>query len=164
MILAGTGHRPDRTGGYGVRAVRDLRAFAVDRLRVLQPSLVISGMALGWDQALCHAAIELGIPFHAYVPFNGQESAWPWYSRDLYNKYLKAAEGIVITSPGGFSGKAMQARNEAMVDACDRVLALWDGYKAGGTWNCMVYARDQGKPITYCWQHWMEWESGERLI
>ena len=40
----------------------------------------------------------------------------------------------------------MQKRNEYMVDKCDILLAVWDG-SAGGTNNCVKYARKLDKEI-----------------
>jgi hypothetical protein len=34
-------------------------------------------MARGWDLALAKAAVELGLPLFAAIPFVGQESRWP---------------------------------------------------------------------------------------
>ena len=42
--------------------------------------------------------------------------------------------------------KAFQARNEQIVDACDVLLAVWDG-KSRGTKNTLSYAGKTGKPV-----------------
>lgn len=73
-IICGTGHRPDKLGGYSNEVTQKLIRVCRFGLEKLQPSLVISGMALGYDQALAEAAIELKIPFHAYCPCYGQDS------------------------------------------------------------------------------------------
>lgn len=150
MIVAGTGHRPNKLGGYGVDVFQALRERARMELQVLDPVSVISGMALGWDQALAYAAHDLEIPFTAYVPFEGQESAWPAMSQRDYRDLLGAAKGVVTCCAGGYAPHKLQTRNEMMVDACDTVLALWDGTK-GGTGNCIRYAKRVGKPIVNCW-------------
>jgi len=47
-----------------------------------------------------------------------------------------------------YGGKAAPiARNREMVDACDLVIAFWDGRKHGGTWFTIEYAREQGKEV-----------------
>ena len=74
MIIAATGHRPDKLGGYGSIVADRLFHLAYETLEELAPTLVISGMALGWDMAVAEAAFCLDIPFHAYRPFEGQES------------------------------------------------------------------------------------------
>lgn len=55
MIVAGTGHRPNKLGGYGDDVFERLVALARTYLWHMEPWHVISGMALGWDQALAQA-------------------------------------------------------------------------------------------------------------
>lgn len=151
MVVAGTGHRPNKLGGYGVAAERRVLNTALRSLEHLKPERVISGMALGWDQALARAAIDLGIPFVAAVPFEGQERMWPEHSRRRFRELLAQASETVIVSPGSYSANAMQVRNIWMVDHCDRVLALWNG-STGGTHNCITYAARAGKPFVNAWK------------
>lgn len=151
MIIAGTGHRPNKLGGYSLNARTRLFNTAIKSLEYLAPTKVISGMALGWDQALARAAIELGIPFIAAVPFVGQENIWPAASQREFHELCKAASEHVIVSPGGYSPAKMQVRNEWMVDRADRILALWDG-SSGGTKNCLDYAATTGKPVSNAWK------------
>jgi hypothetical protein len=77
MILAATGHRPDKLGGYDLSIYRKLVGLAYSYLRKQTPDVVISGMALGWDQAVAEAAVKASTPFIAAIPFRGQESKWP---------------------------------------------------------------------------------------
>lgn len=79
MIVAFTGYRPDKLGGYKLPNPTYLHVFQqIEKsLKELQPQKVISGMALGVDQWAANIAHRLGIPFIAAVPFLGQEKAWP---------------------------------------------------------------------------------------
>lgn len=153
MIIAGTGHRPDKLGGYSVEVNQKLLKVALDNLEGV--TKVISGMALGWDTALAHAARMKGIPFIAAVPFFGQERMWPKVSQDSYHDMLKAAEDVVYVCDQGYAPWKMQIRNEWMVDHCDMVLALWDG-SAGGTGNCMKYVQQKEKPYKNVWNQWTQ--------
>ena len=153
MILAGTGHRPSKLGGYGDHVEHRLLQLARDELSILKPAKIISGMALGWDQALAQAAIDLNIPFDAYVPFVGQELTWPINTRTRYNLLCRAAANVIITSAGLYAPWKMLVRNERMVDASDHVLAIWDG-TSGGTAHCIRYATLKRKPVTNCWSRW----------
>ncbi len=155
MILAGTGHRPPKLGGYGEQVHIELVTLATEQIKALKPDLVISGMALGWDQAIARASMLLKIPFDAYVPFEGQERMWPRTSQENFTWLLARARRVLYVCPPGYAAWKMQARNEAMVDDCDRLLALWDG-SAGGTANCVRYAQSKGKEIVNCWQQWKE--------
>lgn len=147
MILCCTGHRAP-LGSYDPEP---LIPVAQDALIRLNPSLVLSGMALGWDQAIAIAAFDLGINVIAYVPFHGQSDKWSKRACEDYSMLLQRCAKIIVVSPGGYVPEKMQIRNEAMVDACDRVLALWDGEEKGGTWNCIRYAREVGRPVENVW-------------
>jgi len=154
VILAGTGHRPNKLGGYGDEIYYKLIRLAEAALRTCTPEKVISGMALGWDQALAQTAVNLGVPFVAAVPYVGQDGVWPIRARDRYANILGKAAEKVIVSPGNFSALKMQKRNEWMVDNGTHVLALWDG-TPGGTGNCIKYAEKVGKPIINLWKEWL---------
>lgn len=151
MIVAGTGHRPDKLGGYTREAKDKLIKLAQDYLKEAKPDKVISGMALGWDNALGWAAVRLGIPLIAAVPFKGQERMWPQESKDNFEALLYCAEEVVYVSEGGYAPWKMQVRNKWMVDNCDVVLAIWNGTD-GGTANCVKYAESVGKPIVNLWE------------
>ncbi len=150
MILAGTGHRPDKLGGYHPSVTDNLTALARVMITKLKPSHIISGMALGWDQALAQSAVDMDIPFTAAVPFKDQDNRWPEDSRTKYKSLLLKADKVVTVSPGGFTAAKMQIRNEWMVDRCDVLLALWDG-SPGGTGNCIQYAKKVNAKIVNIW-------------
>ena len=153
MIISGTEHRPTKLGGYGDSASAKLMLIASTFLSTLprHELHVISGMALGWDQALAKAAIQLGVPFTAAVPFVGQEGKWPMSSQAEYQSTIARAAYVQIVCPGGYSARSMQVRNEWMVDNSDAVLAMWDG-STGGTYNCVQYALHRGKQIINLWK------------
>ena len=155
MRVAGTGHRPDKLGGYGKSVKARLEVLAIDWITLNKPSLVISGMALGWDQALAEAALEVKVPLLAAIPFEGQEASWPDEGQRRYREILAAAQEVKVVSQGGYAAYKMQRRNEWMVDHCDLVLALWDG-SSGGTGNCIRYARQQLKTIENLWTQWFK--------
>ena len=155
-ILAATGHRPNKLGGYDAETEKKLIDFAVSTLREHQPSMVISGMAIGWDMAIAIAAIRLEIPFWAYLPFIGQELRWPSTTRLLYHAVLRKAQRTIVCDEGGFTKQAMQIRNMRMVDDCEHIVALWNG-SSGGTANCIHYAQRVNRPYT---NYWPEWDMG----
>lgn len=158
QILAATGHRPNKLGGYSESAQSKLKHIAKTYL-MMQPEIlkqgitVISGMALGWDTAWALAALELDIPVIAAIPFVGQERLWPRESQLLFHEIRKKAVEVVIVSDGGYAVEKMQIRNEWMVDHCTTLVALWDGSR-GGTYNCIQYARKFKRPIVNLWEHY----------
>ena len=151
-VIAATGHRPDKLGGYDQKTRRALGALAVEFLHERRPAKVISGMAIGWDMAVAAAAVTLGIPFVAAVPFADQALRWPIESQDRYHRLLAQAHSVEYISMG-YSAKAMQLRNEWMVNSADEMMALHDG-SWGGTFNCLEYARKRGVPVTNLWDRW----------
>jgi uncharacterized phage-like protein YoqJ len=156
LNISGTGHRPDKLGGYSPENRAKLIRFAVATMRQINSkypiSIMRSGMALGWDQAIAMASIDLGIPYDAYIPFEGFESKWPEESRKIYHALLNSANKVVIVGKE-FSLSAYQRRNETLVDNCDLVLALWNG-SCGGTQNCIQYANKVGKKVYNTYEYW----------
>jgi len=148
VILAATGHRPAKLGGFDEN--NPLRLWVRAQIRAaledLRPEKGISGMAVGVDQDFAEACIALGIPFIAAVPFRGQELRWPYEAQKRYHALLKSAAQIVCVSEPGYAVWKMQTRNQYLVDNCDLLLAVFDG-ASGGTANTVQYAQRVGKPI-----------------
>lgn len=149
MILAATGHRPPKLGGYYTpNPVYDEVRSAICRyLTQLAPEHVICGMALGFDQWVAEVCIELHIPFVAAVPFRGFENRWPERSKELFYNLCDMAEQVhVVTDTDQYTAGILQRRNRWMVDRATHLLALWNE-SDGGTANCVRYAMQRGKPI-----------------
>lgn len=153
MIIAGTGHRPDKLGGYGEITAKKALDVASQYLEQNKPDVVISGMALGWDQALAVAAIMQKIEIWAYIPFMGQEAVWPPKAKELYAWIHDHCNYVHFVCDPGYAAWKMQKRNELMVDHADRVVALWNG-TSGGTANCIAYAQKKHKPIINLWDEY----------
>lgn len=158
MIISGTGHRPkDIPNGYSLVTFNKLIDAATKALDIIRPEKVISGMALGWDQALAIASHRLSIPLVAAVPFPGQELQWPEDSQKLYGRILvKACEVKYVYNarPNDYRDVArlMNVRNTWMVDNSNLILALWSGKQTGGTANCISYAASRHKPVVNAWK------------
>lgn len=153
QVWAATGHRPDKLGGYGAAGAK-LTNFARDYLAAHRPDRVISGMALGWDQAWCEAAIMLEIPVIAAIPFEGQELRWPTVSRDRFYRLRSLCAQVVTVSPGGYSAQAMYQRDKWMVDNSTAVIALWNGSRESGTGRTVCYAEQVGREVVNLWPWW----------
>jgi uncharacterized phage-like protein YoqJ len=150
MIVAFTAHRPNKLGGYKIPNPIYINVCQqIEKtLKELKPEKIISGMALGGDQWAALVARKLGIPFIAAIPFEGQEKAWPQQSQRTFRALRKLATEEVIVSAGEYSADKMQIRNQWMVDRSDLLIAIWDG-TAGGTGNCVEYAKSINKDIFY---------------
>jgi uncharacterized phage-like protein YoqJ len=160
MIIAGTGHRPQKLyktyqgEEYVIRTIQK----AISELGKVDYG--ISGMAVGFDTALARVFVASGIPWTAACPFRGQESKWPQKSQADYHALLKCASKVVFVDelngePPGYIAAKMQRRNEYMCNESDTILALWDG-TSSGTGNCVNYAERSGKKIINIWQQYLE--------
>ena len=152
MIICGTGHRPDKLGGYDATTASEVMLLALNWL-IDHPEVthVISGGALGWDQALAKAARAHGVTYTMALPFPGFEDRWPQESKLVLHGLIHDAKDTKFVCDAGYAGWKMQKRNEWMVDNAEQVLALWNG-TPGGTANCIGYAKKVGKPIVNLWE------------
>ncbi|HEU0298858.1 MAG TPA: SLOG family protein [Longimicrobium sp.] len=160
MIIAGTGHRPHKLrigalNGYHPAVLSRLTDLARAALQRRSPTLILSGMALGWDTALVQASLDLGIPFDAYLPFAGQELRWPTPAQRRYHELLAKARRVIVVSEGGYEVEKMHFRNTRMVDDSDFLLALWDGFPKGGTFRCVEYANQVNRAHDNLWRFWI---------
>jgi len=148
MIVAFTGHRPNKLGGYSFpNPVSRWICWRIrEELEQLKPTRAISGMAQGVDQWAAMVCINMKIPFTAAVPFVGQESMWPDAAKQRWRFLLGKAAEVVVVCEGNYAAAKMQKRNEWMVDHADVLLAVWDG-TSGGTGNCVGYAKKKKKQI-----------------
>ena len=94
------------------------REHGMSRRRI---TVVVSGGARGVDTIAARAAEAAGLQSTVLSP-----------DREKY--------------PGKLIFRAYMERNRAIVDACDLLLAVWDG-KSRGTSYTIGYARKQGKPV-----------------
>ena len=162
-VYAATGHRPDKLGGYSPAAFARLCLFAHKEISLIDPLPVklISGMAMGWDQAVTLAALSLNIPVQAAIPFDGQDAKWPSRDRKRYQEILsmvlETGGRVTNVSPGRYDSWKLQIRNEYMVNSADHILALWNG-SPGGTANTVDYAQRHGRALTNLWPQWLDYK------
>lgn len=153
MILMATGKRKiaDSYKTTGNKAWEELFETTKRQLRQLQlggAEKILSGMALGFDQLVVKAALEIGLPFDACLPFRRQSKTWPPSARSEYFELLKKAAQIIIVSEGEYNSWKLHKRNHYMVDNSDMVLAyLPPEFTSGGTYSCIQYAKSLNRPI-----------------
>ena len=88
----------------------------------------------------------MGIPVTGAMPFVGQESRWPKETQHAWRVLVARCMRTFIISPGGYTRKKMQVRNEWMVNNAHILVAYFDG-TAGGTKNCVTYAQAVGRDV-----------------
>lgn len=154
-----TGHRPSKLGGeyenkgpYSDYIRKQLQEVIDD----LKPESMWSGLALGVDTIWAELAVENKIRLFAVVPFEGQELKWPTKAQEHYHYLLNYARNtgfVFYTASPGYEAWKMQFRNEFLVDKVDKLVAVYNGDKFGGTFNCIEYAKKVQRDIIYLRTH-----------
>jgi uncharacterized phage-like protein YoqJ len=149
LILAITGHRPNKLGGYILPnpVSNEVMLKLADSLQTIRPTLVLTGMALGVDQWVAQLCAEMNIPFDAVIAFQGYEEKWPKNSQRTYYHLLSKARHKWILDPGPYRPSLMHHRNHWMVDKSEGLLAVWDGLPGSGTAACIEYAFSVNRPV-----------------
>ena len=192
MIFSGFGHRPDELGGYSKDTLAKLIAFAVETIPQFGPTKIISGMTLGWEQALAMAAIELEIPLTIALPFQGQEKVWPDRAQAFYHSVVDRATEVKLVCPGGFDAKKFWERDQWTIEHCDALFVLWKNWENPGDEisdileanpgipdfsqatkppkntngimrRALEYAEDKDRHIYHLWPMWETWDADLRF-
>lgn len=168
-VLVATGHRPPALGGYDDKVTKKLVQLAKKVLEQHEPHTVVSGMALGWDQAIAHAAVAQNRHLIAVVPFQGYESRWPLGTRRLYARLLHDAQLVQFVSPTPHDNRdisnLMRKRNLALLEYAQAsddhvVAALWNKEPNGGTAHCVGAAMARGLKIVNYYPSWVKYGPG----
>lgn len=183
ITIAVTGHRPPRLGGYErnfiAERTRDwLECWmtrAMERADALDKELrLLCGMAQGTDQIAAWTAVELGIEFDAYLPYDNMSHKWSARAKEEFSELLSMADTWVSTAPEyetisldermsrlTTEGRRLeykeavnhlQCHNEALVDNCDVLIGVYDERSNGKTYNCLKYAR-QHSTVPVVWHN-----------
>ena len=135
MIMAVTGHRPQRLKGQQ----KLIKKWAIEQLTYFHPSAIYDGMAQGADQIIAIAAKELGIPIICCYPFPKQY----FYPME---RWIMENNQTIFTSHN-YSKESYYIRDCYMVDHADMLLCVWDGVGGGGTFLTRNYAIKKNKKI-----------------
>lgn len=154
MIIAVTGHRPNKLWGYNLDHLNYNKLASNLKTALLSNDCThaISGMALGVDTVFAKVVLRLrdsahlDIKLECAIPCLNHSSKWFGESIKEYNKILNLADKVTYVTNEEYNNWCMQKRNEYMVDKCDLLLAVWDG-SSGGTGNCVKYAKKKDKNI-----------------
>ena len=164
-----TGHRPPKLGGYDLstpsyaKLRADLAQYIRFQLSQHEQVCCHTGMALGADTIWGLAILDMKQAFpgrvllHAETPYLTQSRAWfkqsdrdTWAhlraNADFETVYDPEFEANITDNGVRHAGYILNKRNHGMVDACDVLLALYDGTYSG-TRNCVTYAHEQSVPV-----------------
>ena len=159
MIITGIAHPPARLYERQILPSLELVYLAVRALNRYRATEVITSLALGWEQALAKAAVELDIPYTVAVPFRGRNYDWNCDVDRLYHELLANAERVYCISDV-YSDHAMMEDHLWRVDRSDAILTLWDYEFQGETFRVIDYALKTRKSVINLWK---DWESLFRL-
>jgi hypothetical protein len=147
-----TGHRsiPDEVLGH----VRDgLRAVLAGHPGPLE---ALSSLADGADQLFADIALECGAELTVVIPSADYEDGFEGAEAlARYRGLKRRATQEVRLGFARSTDEAYYAAGTFIADACDRLVAVWDGLPArghGGTGEIVAYARALGKPVTVIWR------------
>ena len=109
-----------------------------------------SGVALGTDTYFSEEVLNLKkdypqIELISYVPFPDQANYWNPEAKRRYKYILDNSQ--VVTISDHYSNRVFIDRDKRLVDDCDKILAVWDNLKNGGTWDTIEYAEVRGKIV-----------------
>lgn len=153
LRVAVTGHRPQHLFGFdssheGWKWLQAQLRRLVAEAAAQGPCEFLSGMALGVDTVFANEVVRAHQPLVAFVPFDGQDTRWKLADRLHHEHLLRCCCRVRFVSRLP-SLEAFHRRNQAMVDACDVVVAAWNGKSSGGTYHCLQAALAAGRPVVW---------------
>ena len=153
MIITGIAPTPDALHDRSFLPSAELVYLATRALKEAHATHVITSLALGWEQALAKAALELRIPFSTSLPYADRDLAWLPAARTAYRELL-AHSAQVIQLTDGFSPTCVSAGDQWRIAHSNRVLALWNYDFDGPTFEAIRFALSQDKPVLNLWEDW----------
>ena len=135
-----TGHRdiPDDKVDFIKQRLREEVQLAIDD----GCRFFLSGMADGADLLFVEVVIELketnpGLFLEAALPYANRNKT----GNERFQELLKECDGVNIVSEKYFPGCFMK-RNRYLIEHSQRVIAVYDGRKKGGTFFTMRHAKN----------------------
>ena len=139
-VVVVTGLRPAALGpdehGAVFEAVRSGIAAALADLAGAHPDLVVvSGLRLGTELAGAEAALELGLPLAAVLPFPEPHADWAQAEQVRFDAALRRAEAVITLEAEAPHTRAgvtalLARRDAAFVRRADGALVVFDGHDA----------------------------------
>lgn len=153
MIITGIAPSPRDLHDRNYLPSPELVYLAKLALKEYQATGLITSLALGWEQALTKAAIELEIPFTVAIPYPGRDAEW---ERDAHICYLDlmARSAEVYRVSECRSDTALLEGHYWRVYRADVVLALWEYDFQSEVFSVMNYATTSGKSVVNLWEDW----------
>ncbi|MDX2201246.1 MAG: hypothetical protein NW223_00710 [Hyphomicrobiaceae bacterium] len=163
MRIGFTGHRPnrllvpsDRLAARIGEAVDGLLALTGEASRAPGCAVAIALLAEGSDRIFAQVALARGLRLHALLPFPTNDYEKTFQDASTTPEYRRlltlAAEREELPGSLADTKAAYEAVGRAMVEACDVLMAVWDGKPAagrGGTPDVIAYALQKGRSVVW---------------
>ncbi len=130
------GHKPPELGGYDPNPIADGVRSQIESVLAAKASLdpdlvVVSGLRLGAEQLGAEAALAVGLPLVAVLPFPDADAKWPPESRQRFRDLCAAAEEVVTLErkvPENSSGVAgsLARRDAWLARNVASAILVWD--------------------------------------
>lgn len=149
-VVGFAGHRRLEVPELAATALAEVLAGL--RTQVPGEWIGVSSAAAGSDLLFARGILDLGMPWQAVLPLPQAEFQKD-FAPDEWQRVealLAAAESVTVIGASGVREEAYLDCGIEVVNACDVLVALWDGEPArgrGGTAEVVVYARECGKPL-----------------
>jgi hypothetical protein len=117
------------------------------------PHTGLTSLAAGADQLFAEVVLEAGGGLHVVLPFEGYERKLAGGALARYERLLRRADEVeVLDGRADDAEAAYLAAGKRVVDAAERVVAVWNGRPAagiGGTGDVVAYANSRGTPVIH---------------
>jgi hypothetical protein len=131
----------------------ELVYLATQALQIYLPTMILTSLYSGWDQALAKAALNLNIPIHVVLPYRKRELFIRINFPEIYRDLLPKAKYIECLSETYYLDLDMEC-HIWRADRADLVLALWDYEFCGDTFQVIDHALKAGKKVVNLWEDW----------
>jgi ribonuclease HI len=131
------GVQPPELGGYDenptAAGTRTKLAEVIEAKFSLDPDLVVvTGLRLGAETLAAEAAISVGVPFVAVLPYPEPDAKWPGPSRKRFAELVERASIVVQLEKKApetphKAGQAMERRNGWLRQIASEAVIVWDG-------------------------------------
>src|SRR3546814_14076877 len=94
------------------------------------PLTVVSGLRLGAEQLGAEAALELGLPLVAVLPYPEADKPWPRESRERFAELVEAADVTItlekkVPASKQLAGAALGRRDAWLARQVDSAVVVW---------------------------------------
>lgn len=158
LICCFTGHRPLQLpwkyNEHGIKYWIFKRKFKKVIISSIEEGYkhFISGMAIGVDMIAAEIVLELkatypDIILECALPCLNQTAKWNDESIMRYQNILSLADKVTIVSRTLYFNGCMAKRNKYMIDNSNRIIAVYNGKKSGGTYQTINMAKIANKEV-----------------